>query len=121
MHSDQHLNTRVPILALWSAPRSRSTAFARMMAERGDFTMLHEPFSHVVNFGESEVGDQLVRSEQELIGALLRMAQDGPLFFKDTTDFYYPRLLADTDFLAAGVHTPMKRYGRIAVPPASRL
>jgi len=26
------------MLMLWSAPRSRSTAFYRMMIERGDFT-----------------------------------------------------------------------------------
>jgi hypothetical protein len=31
------------MLMLWSAPRSRSTAFYRMMIERGDFTAVHEP------------------------------------------------------------------------------
>jgi len=29
------------LLMLWSAPRSRSTAFFAMMAERGDFTVVH--------------------------------------------------------------------------------
>lgn len=93
------------IVALWSAPRSRSTAFARMMAERGDYTVLHEPFSHVMNFGESQIGDQLVRSEQELIPALVDLARNGPCFFKDTTDYHYPLLLTDKDFLTAVVHT----------------
>jgi hypothetical protein len=93
------------ILALWSAPRSRSTAFERMMAERGDYRMLHEPFSHVINFGESDVDGDVARSEAELIPALWRLAAHGPLFFKDTTDFHYPRLLADTEFLAGPVHT----------------
>jgi len=32
------------MLMLWSAPRSRSTAFYRMMIERGDFTGVHEPW-----------------------------------------------------------------------------
>jgi hypothetical protein len=38
-------------LMLWSAPRSRSTAFFRTMAERGDFTAVHEPFSYLVMYG----------------------------------------------------------------------
>jgi sulfotransferase family protein len=103
------------ILALWSAPRSRSTAFARMMAERGDYRMLHEPFSHVMNFGESEVGGRVARSEAELIPALWKLAEDGPLFFKDTTDFYYPRLLADRAFLAGPVHTFLIRHPAEAI------
>lgn len=115
MQSDKHPSTRFPILALWSAPRCRSTAFARMMAERGDYTVLHEPFSHVINFGESEVGDHLVRSEQQLIPALRRLAQDSPLFFKDTTDFYYPCLLSDRDFLASVVHTFLIRHPTEAI------
>ncbi|MDA9913164.1 hypothetical protein N9D66_01755 [Candidatus Nanopelagicales bacterium] len=32
------------ILALWHCSRSRSTAFTRMMMERGDFTILHSPY-----------------------------------------------------------------------------
>ena len=41
---------------LWSAPRSRSTAFFRMMIERGDFTGVHEPFSYLAEFGYAEAG-----------------------------------------------------------------
>lgn len=43
------------LLMLWSAPRSRSTAFFRMMAERGDFTVVHEPFSYLAEFGYADV------------------------------------------------------------------
>lgn len=32
-------------IALWAAPRSRSTAFERTFVERGDFDVVHEPFS----------------------------------------------------------------------------
>jgi hypothetical protein len=46
------------MLMLWSAPRSRSTAFYRMMTERGDFTAIHEPFSNVAIFGHTEIGDK---------------------------------------------------------------
>ena len=33
------------IVPLWSVPRSISTGFERMMIERGDFKVIHEPFS----------------------------------------------------------------------------
>ncbi|NJP67077.1 sulfotransferase family protein [Streptomyces sp. ventii] len=96
---------RIPVLALWSAPRCRSTAFARMMAERGDHAVVHEPLSRVVDFGEVEVGDRVAHDEQGVLAALRSLAASEPVFFKDTTDFHYPALLADEDFLASATHT----------------
>jgi Sulfotransferase domain len=96
---------RIPVLALWSAPRSRSTAFARMMAERGDRVVVHEPFSLVVDFGEVRVGDRVAHSERDVLAALRALAVRKPVFFKDTTDFHYPALLADEAFLSAATHT----------------
>jgi hypothetical protein len=93
------------ILALWSAPRSRSTAFLRMMIERADFTVLHEPFSHTADFGGTTVDGIAVRNETELIAAIRRTAADKPVFLKDTTDFHYPGLLADLSFLRDARHT----------------
>jgi hypothetical protein len=98
------------LIALWSAPRSRSTAFERMMIERGDFTVVHEPFSHLVDFGVARVVDRDVRSERALIDAL--RALPGNVFFKDTTDFHYPGLLADGAFLRYAVHTFIIRHPR---------
>lgn len=93
------------MLALWSAPRCRSTAFARMMAERGDRAVVHEPFSRVVDFGEVEVGDTAAHTEEDVLAALRAMATRTPVFFKDTTDFHYPALIADESFLSAATHT----------------
>jgi hypothetical protein len=93
------------LLALWSAPRSRSTAFLRMMAQRGDHIVLHEPFSHVADFGRTVVGGREVRSEPELIAALTAAGRTGRVFFKDTTDFRYPHVLADERFLRGATHT----------------
>lgn len=98
-------STAPRILALWSAPRSRSTAFLRMMAERGDFTVVHEPFSHVADFGRADVAGRPVHDEAELISALRELSASTPVFFKDTTDFHYPGLLADAAFLAEAEHT----------------
>ncbi|QGV82498.1 sulfotransferase family protein [Streptomyces ficellus] len=99
------------MLALWSAPRCRSTAFARMMAERGDHVVVHEPLSQVVDFGEVKVGDRVARSEQDVLAALRDLAEEKkPVFFKDTTDFAYPAVLADRDFLAGATHTFIIRH-----------
>lgn len=107
--------TAPQILALWSAPRSRSTAFSRMMSERGDYTVLHEPFSHVVDFGVTMVAGREVHSELELIDAIRRLAEQEPVFFKDTTDFRYDALLADREFLIAATHTFIIRHPAEAI------
>lgn len=101
------------ILALWSAPRCRSTAFFRMMSERGDFTPVHEPFSYLAEFGVSEAGDVQATTEQELLTALRQLAEKQPVFFKDTTDERYPGVLADRPFLAADArHVFLIRHPR---------
>lgn len=105
----------IPVLALWSAPRSRSTAFARMMAERGDRVVVHEPFSQVVDFGEARVGEHLAHSEAGVLAGLRALAASGPVFFKDTTDFHYPGLLADRAFLAGATHTFIIRHPAEAI------
>lgn len=37
------------VIALWSPPRARSTAFFRAMVERGDLTCLHEPLCNLMD------------------------------------------------------------------------
>jgi hypothetical protein len=107
------------LLALWSAPRCRSTAFERTMIERGDFTVLHEPFSHVADFGSATVGGYTVHSERELIATLA--ALPGRVFFKDTTDFHYPELVADRDFLRRARHAFLIRDPAEAIASHQRL
>jgi hypothetical protein len=109
------------LLALWSAPRCRSTPFLRMMAERGDRFVVHEPFSHVVDFGAAEVDGRGVHTERELIDALRELAAERPVFFKDTTDFHYPELLRDTEFLCEAIHTFMIRDPTAAIASHYRL
>ena len=109
------------MLALWSAPRCRSTAFARMMAERDDHVVVHEPFSRVVDFGEVKVGDWDARTEQDVLVALRAIAACKPVFFKDTTDFHYPEVLADQAFLAAATHTFIIRHPAEAIASHHRL
>jgi hypothetical protein len=101
------------MLMLWSAPRSRSTAFFRMMAERGDFTVAHEPFSYLDEFGYAEVGGVRVTSAPDLFAALRSLARTTPVFAKETTGRRYPEVLAEPEFLAAdAVHTFLIRHPR---------
>jgi Sulfotransferase domain len=101
------------ILILWSAPRCRSTAFFKMMAGRGDFQVVHEPFSYLAEFGTSTVDGSAANTEQALLAELRGLAARGPVFVKDTTDERYPGVLADRRFLESdATHTFLIRHPR---------
>jgi hypothetical protein len=109
----QEENTGKPMLALWSVPRSRSTAFFRVMGERGDLAVVHEPFSYLAEFGRCEVGGRGATTEEGLVTALREANREQRVFFKDTTDERYPGVLADREFLARdAVHTFLIRHPR---------
>lgn len=98
------------ILALWAAPRSRSTAFLRMMIERRDRLIVHHPFSDVTERGTFRLGEREVGTEAETIEMLRSTAAERPLFFKDTTDVRHPGVLRDERFLSDRVeHTFLVR------------
>ena len=98
---------------LWGTPRSRSTAFFRMMAERGDFAVVHEPFSYLAEFGYADVAGEHVTSAGDLIDALGALARRGRVFAKETTGRRYPEVLCDRQFLAEGArHTFLIRHPR---------
>jgi hypothetical protein len=103
------------LLALWCVPRSRSTAFERAMYERGDFLVVHEPFSRVCDFGVAEVADRTCRSEEEVMAALVELAAEQPVFFKDTTDFHFDRLGTQPAFVKRCRHAIMVRNPRDTV------
>jgi len=107
------------VLVLWSAPRCRSTAFERMMRQRGDFAIVHEPFSHLADYGSAIVDDREIRSAAQLLDALRDPAE--PTFIKDTTDFHYPHVLADRDFLRRATHSFMIRHPREAIASHAKL
>jgi Sulfotransferase domain len=100
------------LLMLWSAPRSRSTAFFRMMAERGDFTVVHEPFSYLAEFGCTDVAGTRVTGPAELVDVLLQVASGGQVFAKETTGRRYPEVLGSPGFLAGATHTFLIRHPR---------
>lgn len=94
----------MPVFALWSAPRARSTAFFRSMLERGDLIALHEPFCNLMNVGETDVEGRTFESPESLLASLHDQTNDISVFLKDTTDYRHRDVLADRRFLAEARH-----------------
>ncbi len=67
------------------------------MIERGDLTVLHEPFNVLCSKGSYAIEGRTYTNETALLDAIVELAATGgrPVFFKDTTDYRYPGLLAD--------------------------
>src|SRR5205807_4318861 len=94
----------MPVFALWSAPRARSTAFFRSMIERGDMVAVHEPFSDLAGLGETDVEGRPFDSAVSLLAWLADQAHDFDVFLKDTPNRRHHELLADGRFLAEAQH-----------------
>ncbi len=90
-------------LGLWSAPRSMSTAFFRMMAERDEFCLVHEPFYASESGLPVQVGSHTLRGAAEVIAFLRNSPQ--PVFFKETTEFRHADLFARHPELLEMTHT----------------
>jgi len=93
------------LIALWAAPRSRSTAFFRYMLEHGGLVALHEPFDNIADHGSTMVNGHPVGDPAELITAMRGLAGTAAVFFKETTDRRHRAALADRWFLTAATHT----------------
>jgi len=80
-----------PIIALWAVPRSTSTAFERMMRQRGDLDCLHEPFGEAWYQGEEPLWQRFKPGDKVTPGLTLdttwqdikQRAEQGPVFIKD--------------------------------------
>src|SRR6202451_3186001 len=94
------------VFALWSAPRARSTAFFRSMVERGDMTVLHEPFCNLRDYGETDAGARTFDSPLSLLAWLRDETNNMNVFLKDTppTGEHFRDVLADRRFLAESRH-----------------
>lgn len=94
----------MPVYALWSAPRARSTAFFRSMVERGDLIVVHEPFSDLAGLGETDVEGRPFSSPLDLLAWLNGRASEADVFLKDTPNDRHQELLADRRFLGHTRH-----------------
>jgi hypothetical protein len=97
--------TKPGLIAMWAAPRSRSTAFFRYMLEHGGLVALHEPFGNIADHGSTVVNGHLISDDAELITTLRGLAGTATVFFKDTTDNHHQAVLADQRFLTEVTNT----------------
>ena len=100
---------------MWAHSRSASTAFSRMMIERGDVTVVHEPFLALTEEGTVTLpspGEGVARSVNELLALLSELGRDRPVFVKEVLDYEYTYLLDHPEELAPLTHTFMVRHPR---------
>jgi hypothetical protein len=93
------------LIAMWAAPRSRSTAFFRYILEHGGLIALHEPFDNIADHGSTVVNGHPVSHPADLITTLRGLAGTSTVFFKETTDRRHYAVLADRPFLTEATHT----------------
>jgi hypothetical protein len=103
-------------IVLWAVPRSRSTAFLRIMLERGDLEVAHEPFSYLQMDGHFELAGRRVTSPAGLLDTMLEVtADERRVFAKDTSDYEYTPLLEDERLFSDVINTFMIREPRAAI------
>jgi hypothetical protein len=110
----------MPVIVLWTHSRSASTAFGRMMMQRGDVTVLHEPFlaltqGQAVTLPAPGGGSLTVTSGRELVGALAEVRRERPAFVKEVLDYRYDYVFGHPAEVAWMTHTFLVRDPRQAI------
>jgi len=116
------------ITFLWAHPRSVSSALERVMFERGDMTVLHEPFIHLYYLGDAVKTlkyfdpDPLHPTSYTGIRELvLAAAERGPVFVKDMS-YYVARYIHDDEAFVRRVrNTFLIRSPEKSIPSYYRL
>jgi hypothetical protein len=110
----------MPVIALWAHSRSASTALVRMMIERGDVAVLHEPFlalaqDEPVTVLRRDGGSAVARSGRDLVDSLAELGEVRPVFVKEVLDYRYEYVFAHPGDLAWMTHTFLIRDPRQAI------
>ena len=110
------------IIAMWSHPRSMSTALERVMRERGDLECAHEPFMYYHYIGQGrgafpgfDVQPDHPTSYEGVRDMLCTKATHGPVFFKDMAYYVVPEILEDQAFLEKVSHCFLIRNPMAAI------
>jgi hypothetical protein len=109
-----------PVIVLWAHSRSASTAFLRMMIERGDVAVLHEPFlalaqDEAVMVPAPGGGSAPARSARELVDRLAELGRVRAVFVKEVLDYRYDYVFGHPGELAWMTHTFLVRDPRQAI------
>ena len=117
-----------PIVALWAHPRSMSTATERVMLERGDCTVFHEPF--LADYYLHRALRPMPMLEAKRAGTkdyvamraeILAAGERGPVFFKDMSYYVLPRMFDDRAFAARLCNVFLVRDPRRSIASYARL
>jgi hypothetical protein len=108
------------VIALWAHSRSASTAFVRMMIERGDVAVLHEPFlaltqGEAVTLRTPGGGTVTAGSSRELVDRLADPGREHPVFLKEVLDYRYDYVFGHPAEMAWMTHTFLVRDPRSAI------
>ena len=111
-------------LALWAVPRAASTAFERMVIERGDHTVFDEPFSEHYYFGPHKVSPRFAETRPHadpaaILDRVEAAARRGPVFVKDMA--YHVAGLASPAFAARFTNTFLIRDPARSLPSLARM
>lgn len=117
-----------PIFALWSHPRSMSTAMERVMRERGDLDCAHEPFMYDYyvhranrNFPMFDTREDQPVCYRDIRDMLLARAETRPVFFKDMSYYVWEQVLADDVFSSRLVNCFLIRNPVASIPSYFKL
>ncbi|BCJ73746.1 hypothetical protein CS0771_32900 [Catellatospora sp. IY07-71] len=99
------------VIAMWAHPRAVSTAFLRMMLERGDVTVVHEPLVTLADWHELTMpaldgaGTVTLHDAGAVLAHLAALGRDRTVFFKDTLEYRHQHLFDHPEQVADMVHT----------------
>ena len=100
------------ILAFWVHPRSISTGFERVFIERGDYKVLHEPFSPLYYVYEKRadipgqhIDPSVPHSYPDIRQWILEEGDKAAVFFKDMAYHPFDHIIKDYAFLKRLTHT----------------
>jgi hypothetical protein len=113
-----------PVRVLWSAPRTASTAFERMVIERGDHIVFDEPFSRHYYFGPDKVSDRYDEvlpdsSPGDILRSIEAAATEAPVFVKDMA--YHAVDVVDPTVLGRFSNTFLVRHPAAALASLERV
>lgn len=116
--------TTHPVRVLWAVPRSSSTAFERMMIERGDHDVVDEPYSGAYYHGPQRVSERYPVSEPDATVAAITddlndRARRRPVFVKDMA--YHPADQLDRVMAEPWAWSFLIRDPRWSIPSMARV
>jgi hypothetical protein len=111
------------VVAVWAVPRSASTAFERMVTERGDLNVLSEPFSVAYYDGPEARSSRFTCTAPEATfaavrAALLEAGSVHPVFVKDMAYQVLPAM--DESMIDGCHHTVLIRDPAWSLPSLAR-